>query len=498
MEPQRKLAETLVRTGLLAPGDAVLAGVSGGPDSVALLHLLTEVAPALSLSLEVAHVEHGIRGLQSCEDAEFVRRMAEGLSLPFHLAHLDLPTAGYREAGIQDAADTAAGDLEVRVGDRRRAGNLEARARAERYRFFARVAAERCLAKVAVGHNRGDQVETMLMWLLRGCGPEGLAGMPAARPLDRDAAGTEGPLLIRPLLDVSRDEILEYLASRGLEYREDPTNRDTRYLRNWVRRTLLPELREKTDGGLEHRLARLSDMLRSDNVLLERRAAEVYPRVSREDVLDRAALLGIEPELRLRMVRFWLARVMGTLRRIGSAHVDDVLKLIAGSRPHARVSLPGAWTVVREYESVRLVQPDGDFEEEGYCYVLPLEGEVEIPEGGVRVTAWCSDSRERPEDDFEAAFDLSRLMRYGGELRLRNSQPGDRFQPLGMTGHKKLKNLFIDRKVSRFWRRTLPLLLAGEEILWIPGCARSDCAKLEVDTRTVWRVRFSRVPTREN
>lgn len=507
MELHRKLLETLLRGGLLARGDAVLAGVSGGADSVALLHLLTEVAPALSLTLEVAHVEHGIRGSRSLEDAEFVRRITEGLSLPFHLVRLDLHGPDPRPGGAPASAggplpaktpDAWAADLETCARDGRRAGNLEARARTERYRFFARVAAERCLGKVAVGHNRGDQVETMLMWLLRGCGPEGLAGMPAARPLGRDAAGAASPLLIRPLLEVSRDEILAYLASRGLKYREDHTNRDTRYLRNWVRRTLLPGLQEQTGTGLEHRLARLSGLLRSDNTLLERRTAEVYARVSRDGVLDRTAFLGIAPELRPRMVRFWLARVMGTLRRVGYAHVDAVLEITAGTRPHARVSLPGAWTVVREYESVRLVRPGGDIGEKGYCYVLPLEGEVEIPEVGVRVTAWCSERRERFHDDFEAAFDLSHLVRFGSELRLRNSRPGDCFQPLGMTGHKKLKNLFIDRKVPRYRRRKLPLLLVGEEILWIPGYARSDLAKVEVDTGTVWRVRCSPAPVGEN
>ena len=500
MELHQKLAETLLRGGLLAHGDAVLVGVSGGPDSVALLHLLTEVAPALSLSLEVAHVEHGIRGARSREDAEFVRRMAAGLSLPFHLAQLDLARAEHREAASPDAPDARAGDLEAGAGDGGGAGNLEARARAERYRFFARVAAERRLGKVAVGHNRGDQVETMLMWLLRGCGPEGLAGMPAARPLDRDAAGAPGPLLIRPLLGVSRDEILEYLASRGLEYREDHTNRDTRYLRNWIRRTLLPALRERTDGGLEHRVARLGGMLRSDNVLLERWTAEIYPRVSREDELDRAALLGIEPELRPRMVRFWLARVTGTLRRVGHAHVDAVLDLIAGSRPHARVSLPGAWTVERQYESVRLVPGTGEGPEgakgdgEGYSYPLPLEGELLLPEAGLRVTAWRSDSLDLPAGPYEAAFDFRAVTGAAGTLRVRNFRPGDRFRPLGMAGHKKLKDLFIEKKLPRSRRRTLPLVLAGEEIVWIPGCAHADFARLEPASRAAWRVKIRPSP----
>ncbi len=468
MSLDKHMAKTLAGNRMLAAGDAVLVGVSGGPDSVALLHILHRIGASLGLRLEVAHVEHGIRGHESRQDAGFVRDMAAGLSLPFHLECLK-PAQSAMERG---------------------AGNLEAAARDRRYRFFAEVAAKRGIGKVAVGHNRDDQVETMLMWLLRGCGPEGLTGMPALRPLAPDVPGAEETVLIRPLLEVPRDEILAFLDSRGLGYREDRTNRDTGYLRNWIRLNLLPEIRGRSDGGLEQRLARLSAMLRSDNVVLDRWSAESHSRVSRGDTLDRTAFLGLEPELRARMVRYWLKRNLGTLRRIGFAHVDAVLKVIAGNSPHGRVSLPGSRTVVREYDSVRLIQ-SADTVAEDYSYPLPLEGEIEVPEAGVRVTAWCSDSRESPDADLEAVFDLARLRHAGGDLRMRNCRPGDRLRPLGMTGHKKLKDLFIDLKVPRSRRRTLPLLLAGEEILWVPGCARSDFATVEPDTGAVWRVRVS-------
>ncbi len=503
----KRLEQALVRDGLLAPGDAVLVGVSGGPDSVALLQLLREVGPSLRLSLEVAHVDHGIRGRQGRDDCEFVRGMADRLSLPFHLARLDLGEDG----------------------DYRGPGNLEARARERRYRFFAQVASERRMGKVAVGHNRDDQVETMLMWLLRGCGPEGLQGMPAARPLARSPEGAGPAVLIRPLLDVSREDILAFLESRGLDHREDPTNRDPRYLRNWLRGTVLPELRSRSDGAMERRLARLGGMLRSDHALLERQAAAAYPGVARGGALDRAGFLALDPEFRPRMARFWLRRELGTLRRIGFAHVDAVTKLVSGDRPHGRVSLPGGWTAVRQYDTVRLTRQaedsrraaphaedshaedshaedpraedpraadsrEADSRPADYSYPLPLEGEVSVPEAGVRVTAWRSRRRELPEDPFEAVFDLSGLGRPEGRLHLRNPRPGDRFRPLGMAGRKKLKDLFIDRKAPRSRRRTAPLLVVGDEIAWIPGYARSGLARVGPETREVWRVRVSRRP----
>ena len=483
----KRLEQALVRDGLLAPGDAVLVGVSGGPDSVALLQLLREVGPSLRLSLEVAHVDHGIRGRQGRDDCEFVRGMAARLSLPFHLARLDLGEAA----------------------DERGPGNFEARARERRYRFFAQVASERRMGKVAVGHNRDDQVETMLMWLLRGCGPEGLQGMPAARPLARSPEDAGPAVLIRPLLDVSREEILAFLESRGLDHREDPTNRDPRYLRNWLRGAVLPELRSRSDGALERRLARLGGMLRSDHALLERQAAAAYPGVAPGGALDRAGFLALDPEFRLRMARFWLRRELGTLRRIGFAHVDAVTKLVSGDRPHGRVSLPGGWTAVRQYDAVRLIRRTeaprrsvphaedshaADSRPADYSYPLPLEGELTVPEAGVRVTAWRSRRRELPEDPFEAVFDLSGLGRPEGRLHLRNPRPGDRFRPLGMAGRKKLKDLFIDRKAPRSRRRTAPLLVVGDEIAWIPGYARSGLARVGPETREVWRVRVSRRP----
>ena len=468
------LANNLVRDRVLATGDAVLVGVSGGPDSVALLQFLHEIGPALGLRLEVAHVDHGTRGHESREDGEFVRRIAAKLSLPFHFTSLELARSD-RDRG---------------------SGNLEALARERRYQFFAQVAAKQRIGKVAVAHHRGDQVETMLMWLLRGCGPEGLAGMPAVRLLARDVPGAEETLLVRPLLEVSREDILEYLEREGLDFREDHTNYDARYLRNWIRQVVLPGFRRRVGHGLERRLARLTGMLRSDHALLERQVVGAYPRVVRDDALGRAAFLGLEPELQARMVRFWLNRRLGTLRRIGVVHVDAVLHAIGGTRPHASVSLPGAWKVVREYESVRLIRSASELQAEGsplrdYSYRLPLEGELVVPEAGVQVTAWCSTTRQVPESNFEAGFDLDRLKRDGGQLRLRNLRPGDRLRPLGMTGHKKLKDLFIEKKTPRSWRRTVPLLLVGEEIVWVPGYARSEFAKVESGTRAVWRIKVS-------
>src|SRR5262245_45824954 len=219
---------------LLVPGDRVLVAVSGGPDSVALLHILYELREELGLRLEVAHLQHGIRGVEAQEDARFVAELAEKLGLPLHLKEIDLPRMR-----------SAAGK-----------GNLETLARVERYRFFATVARERKLGKIATAHTRDDQAETVLMWLLRGSGLKGLGGMPLLHPLDGANAEPAGRLLVvRPLLYISRAEIEVYLKEKDLTFRLDRSNQDPSFLRNWIRLKLIPQLKEKIDCNLTERLA---------------------------------------------------------------------------------------------------------------------------------------------------------------------------------------------------------------------------------------------------
>lgn len=224
---------TVQRFNLLSPGERILIAVSGGSDSVALLHLLEELREEFRLQLEVAHLQHGIRGDDAKEDARFVGELATKLDLAFHLKEVDLPQM-----------KSAAGK-----------GNLEALARAERYRFFADVVRDRKLDKVATAHTQDDQAETVLMWFLRGAGLNGLGGM---SPLDLfDIAGGDsgGLTVIRPLLEISKAEVLQYLAERHLAFRADRSNQDISLLRNWIRLDLLPLIARRVGRRVAARLS---------------------------------------------------------------------------------------------------------------------------------------------------------------------------------------------------------------------------------------------------
>ena len=451
----QKVAETIRKYGMLAPGDSVLAAVSGGPDSVALLHVLSNLSAEFALRLEVAHVEHGIRGLASREDARFVAALADRLGLPFHLKELGLRA----------------------VRAQRGKGNLEALAREERYRFFTDTARERGLQKIATGHTLDDQAETLLMRLFRGSGRRGLGAM---APVSQRGEAT----LIRPLIETTRDEVEAYLAEAGLEYRIDQTNLDPALLRNWVRLELLPLLKEKIAPAIAARLARLAEITRGEDEVLDRLARDVLPRTMHAGELLRGPLLAEPKALQRRIIRLWLQQTLGNLRSVGYDHVEAILHLISTGPPQGRFAIPAGREVVRRYETAA-IGGKGRGQLLAYSYPLAAGGKVFVAEAGMIISTTVETSPALPQSPFEAVFDLRPLPE---SLTVRNFLPGDRFQPLGMTGHKKLKELFIEKKVPLPARRTMPLLVAGEKVLWIPGYGRSGIAAVTAATRAVLRV----------
>ena len=468
MSLQTKVRETIRKYNMVSRGDRVLAAVSGGPDSVALLHLLSGLRGELGLHLEVAHLQHGIRGEDAKQDALFVARLAERLAFPFHVRDVDLPRMRLERGG----------------------GNLEAMGREERYRFFAALAAQRGIHRVATGHTRDDRVETLLMRLLRGSGRGGLSGMAPVRPLSSSRGrGHEEPLLVRPLIEASRREILDYLQGEGLEYRTDPTNMDLASLRNWVRLHLLPQLRERMDPHVDERLSQSADLLCEEEEIFAEMARDRLRQVVRGRDLMRGPLLQEGKALQRRLLRLWLEATLGDLGDVGFHHVESALEFIDRGPAQGRFPMPRGWSLVKAYEAVCLEKKRQKQKALCYSYGLPQQGELVIPEAGMKMQSSCGSfsSHLWPQDNLEALFDSALLPE---TLTVRNFRAGDRFQPLGMQGHKKVKDLFIEKKVPLAVRATLPLLLAGGEILWIPRYGRSKVAKIGPQTKEVVKVRL--------
>jgi tRNA(Ile)-lysidine synthase len=463
---------------LLAAGDGVLIAVSGGPDSVALLHVLDGIREQLNLRLEVAHLQHGIRGAQAAEDARFVGCLAEKLALPFHAKELNLPR-------IQSEAGS---------------GNLEELAREERYKFFTAVAVERGLGKIATAHTQDDQAETILMWLLRGSGMKGLGGMATVRRLSPAEAGAAKEIVvIRPFMEISKGGILGYLAKRQIPYRQDATNSDPSLLRNWIRHELLPVMKGKAGVHLPARLARQAELLRDENDYMEEAARSDLQAISSGDGLRRQELLHRHPAMQRRILRLWVAQARGNLRAIDYLHVESMLNVIRNGPPQGRFSIPGGWELVTEYDIVKLERRCRG-EKTGlyhYSYELRIGIPLDVAEAGMAIMSEYSAPplAAVPETLTEAVFDAAALP---DTLTVRNFRHGDRLRPLGLAGHKKVKDLFIEKKVPRSLRARLPLLVGDGDILWVPGYGRSNLATISAQTTKIARFKaVSSAPPRE-
>jgi len=294
----QQMRRTIRKRQMFAPGERVVVAVSGGADSVALLAALAEAKSRLGITLLCGHFNHRLRAAEADGDEEFVAALCDRLGLPFHSARAELTLTG---------------------------ASIEARARRQRYAFLRALAAQQGATRIATAHTLDDQAETVLMRLLRGSGSDGLRAIRAVRGI-----------LVRPLIEVSRSAVLDYLAERGLTYRTDTSNRDLRFLRNRVRHEVLPVL-TAINPSVRDSLARTAATIESDAADLDRRARRRYERLRRGEVLLASETARLADPLRSRVLRLWL-RAYG-VRQAQHSHVAALTALIVG-RAHGAVSLP--------------------------------------------------------------------------------------------------------------------------------------------------------------
>ena len=428
---------------MLGGGETVLVAVSGGADSVALLHLLLALSAELSLSLHVLHVDHGLRP-DSARDADFVRGLAARLGVPADVARVTVPAGGSLEAG----------------------------ARAERYAALEAHARRLGAQRIAVGHTSDDQAETVLMRILAGAGVRGLVGIPAVRGR-----------IVRPLIETRRADLVAALEAAGLSWIEDPSNRDPRFLRNRIRHELLPLLHASYGTDVVATLDRLARRCRETVDAIERVARRELDRlaVTAEDavVLPHAVLAELPPQVSAEVLRLAAARLGSRAPLRAWAHRG--LARVLASPPPRRAFRLGGVAVEVSSGRVRLAareRPGLPPRE------LLIPGRVELPEIGHALSAQVVSASGYvvPRVTGRVGFDAASLP---SRLTVRARRPGDRFTPFGGEGERRLKAFLIDLKIPRWDRARLPLVEADGRILWVGGVRRSGEAPVTVQTRQV-------------
>jgi tRNA(Ile)-lysidine synthase len=552
---ESKVIDFIQRYSLIAPEDTVVVGVSGGADSVCLLHVLVKWQKALGMRLHVAHLNHQLRGVESEADAGYVSNLADSLGIPITIGRQDV--AAYRT---------------------KRNCSVEEAARELRYAFLARVAKDVGADRIAIGHTRDDQVETILMHILRGTGITGLCGLAPCSPVAYDSQGASWPacptplpvealsvakgqrsnlLVIRPLLDITREETTSYCQEHRLDPRIDSSNLSLSFLRNRLRLQLLPLLRQY-NPGVDQALLRLADIAREDNAVIEQQASELWEEVARQEnnaiYLDRKQLTSLPIALQRQLLRVAVTKLAGDARDIEASHIEAARSLL--NKPAGkRISLPRGFTCQGGYNEIAITRlpsvianpslpvilseaknlqtlsvnsawqsqfPPCPFPPLAGEFPLKVPGETVCP--GWKVTASviqerpkeghcepfrsCHSERSegscnaqsklregeesRPAQDklrevFSADLDFHKT---GTELFVRQRQPGDRFQPLGMSMPKKLYEFMVDAKVPRSWRRHIPIVCSPQQIIWVVGWRIDDRVKVTEASKEIIRLEF--------
>ena len=521
VELESKVLDFIQRCSLIPRKELVVVGVSGGADSVCLLHVLAEWRRRLGIRLHVAHLNHQIRGTESQADAEYVASLADSLGVPVTI----------------ESQDVAAYRIERKC-------SIEEAAREVRHAFFAKVAKKVGAHRIAIGHTRDDQVETILMHILRGTGITGLSGLSPCSPLAYNSQRMSTPaaspslpvssrslrakrsnlLVIRPLLDITREETASYCQKHQLDPRIDSSNLSPSFLRNRLRLHLLPLLRQY-NPNIDQALLRLADIAKEDNAFMEQQASGLWDQVARQEndaiCLDKKQMAALPIALQRQLLRTAVTRLAGDVRDIEATHIEAARSLL-NKQPSKSISLPhglicqGGYDelAITRYHSTsaiplsRIASKAGDSQLPPCPFPqLPDEFHLKVP-GKTAFSGWnvlasivreqvaflssrgaMSTDERTCQSNLVAHFDLQKT---GMNLCVRRRRPGDRFQPLGMNMAKKLHEFMVDAKIPRSWRGRIPIVCSPQQIIWVAGWRIDDRVKLTEASQEILRLEFIR------
>jgi tRNA(Ile)-lysidine synthase len=447
-----KVADAIARYGMIEEGGAVLVGLSGGPDSVCLLHMLHRLKGRFGLTLHAVYVDHNLRPAETPAERDFCGGLCGRLGVNFAVKSVDVLTRA-KEKGV----------------------NKQEAARELRYAALEESAFEMKAGRIALGHNADDQTETVLMRLLRGAGPRGLSGMPARRGM-----------IIRPLIGIERSEIAHFLDEEKIPFLVDSSNLTTDYFRNRIRRELVPVVRRlnpSISGTLAGTVSILQEEERYFDLMVTKTLMKMISRKSDRRIELFLAPMEIMDKVILRRVLRRALEETDSLRGMGFTHIEDIIGLVKHGPSGARLSLPGRIRVIKEYAllvitSERPVRIDE--------YTLAPPGEVAVRGAGFVIGATL------PDDAGEGVDGRSSVLLDAGKMQfpltVRPRAAGDFFFPMGFGKRKKLQDFFVDVKVPRDERDSTPIVVSGSDIVWVAGYRADERFRVKEDTKKFLRL----------
>lgn len=440
---------------LIEEFDKVVIGVSGGHDSMALLYVLKSLKSEFKFEIIIAHINHGVRGIEADDDEEYVKKVAKSLDIPFYSFKANMD----EYARIHKLTSEEAG-------------------REIRYEFFESVLKKEEATKIAVAHNKDDQAETLIMRFMRGTGIDGLRGMEFKT---RD--------IIRPILNINRSEIEKYCVEQEINPRIDKTNLMPIYGRNKVRLELIPFIENTFNSGIINTLFRTSEIMKTDSDFFSVYTEEKFKDSIKESrklrlVLDIEKVKSLHTAIKTRVIRRSIEEINFNLKGIERKHIKDIVELIDANKTGKKINIINNIIVKISYDDL-IFEIKEKTKDISFDYKLDIDETLDICEIGSELKAKLYLKKDINIDfnnKLVKCFDYDNIK---SELHVRNRRNGDRFIPLGMNGNKKLKDFFIDEKISKEEREKIPLVLDGDEIIWVVGYRISEKYKVSSSTKNV-------------
>ena len=448
-----KTLSTIKKYNLIEKGDKIVLGLSGGPDSVCLLHILNRLKEVLDIEVYAAHLNHQIRGMEAQKDALYVSQLCESLGVTFFVKSIDVP---------KYCKDNKL--------------SLEEGARKLRYEMFFEIKESLNANKIAIAHNMNDQAETVLMRMMRGTGLQGLKGIDYIR---------DG-VIIRPILDIERSEIESYCEEYKLNPRIDSTNLESIYTRNKIRIELIPYMKDNFNSNVTESIVRMSNSLKCDNDFIEEEALKAFKKVTsvNEDNLEIKLnnYKTLHKSLKSRIIRHGIKYVLGDTNFIDQKHIEEVMELEAENKIDKKIILPRGLFVYRQKDKLLFTTKEIVFKEVEFSYILPKNGFVKINEADIII-----ETEVLPINRYKALkrdkslkwFDCNKIK---GGIVVRSSM-----------GSKKLKQLFIDLKIPKEERSKIPVLQDDKGILCVGNFRNSEEYKVDETTKEVLKICFKKI-----